>query len=32
VHLFRFRGARIVELWDVAMEVPKRSPNRAGAF
>ncbi|HVJ23663.1 MAG TPA: nuclear transport factor 2 family protein [Burkholderiales bacterium] len=32
VHLFRFRGARIVELWDIAMEVPKRSPNRAGAF
>ena len=32
VHIFRFRGERIVELWDVAMELPKRSPNRRGAF
>ena len=31
-HIFRFRGERIVELWDVAMELPKRSPNRRGAF
>ncbi len=32
VHLFRFRGFRIVEMWDVAQQVPVDSPNDAGAF
>jgi len=32
VHIFRFEGDRIAELWDVAQEVPKDSPNRNGAF
>ena len=32
VHIFRFRGARVVELWDIGMGVPRRSPNRHGAF
>ena len=32
VHIFRFEGDRIAELWDVGMEVPKDSPNKNGAF
>ena len=32
VHIFRFKGMRIVEFWDVGMEVPKDSPNQHGAF
>ena len=32
VHLFRFARGRVVELWDVGMPLPKRSPNRDGAF
>src|ERR1051326_1218054 len=28
VHIFRFEGERIAELWDVGMEVPKDSPNK----
>jgi predicted SnoaL-like aldol condensation-catalyzing enzyme len=32
VHIFRFEGDRIAELWDVGMEVPKDSPNENGAF
>jgi predicted SnoaL-like aldol condensation-catalyzing enzyme len=32
VHIFRFEGDQIVELWDVGMEVPKDSPNENGAF
>ena len=32
VHIFRFEGEQIVELWDVGMEVPKDSPNKNGAF
>jgi len=32
VHLFRFEADRIVELWDLAMEVPADSPNTAGMF
>ena len=32
VHLFRFKGAKIAEFWDVGMEVPKDSPNRNGVF
>lgn len=32
VHLFRFQNARIVELWDIAQQVPKESPNENGMF
>lgn len=32
MHLFRFEGERIAELWDIAQEVPKDSPNRNGMF
>ncbi|HXI22855.1 MAG TPA: nuclear transport factor 2 family protein [Pyrinomonadaceae bacterium] len=32
VHIFRFDGEKIAELWDVGMEVPKDSPNENGAF
>jgi predicted SnoaL-like aldol condensation-catalyzing enzyme len=32
VHILRFEGDRIVEMWDVAQEIPKDSPNASGAF
>jgi predicted SnoaL-like aldol condensation-catalyzing enzyme len=32
VHIFRFAGDRIVEMWDVAQEVPANSPNSNGMF
>jgi predicted SnoaL-like aldol condensation-catalyzing enzyme len=32
VHIFRFEGDKIAELWDVGMEVPSDSPNENGAF
>lgn len=32
VHIFRFEGDKIAELWDVAIEVPRDSPNENGAF
>jgi len=32
VHIFRFEGDRIAELWDVGQELPKDSPNANGAF
>jgi predicted SnoaL-like aldol condensation-catalyzing enzyme len=32
VHIFRFEGDQIAELWDVGMEVPKDSPNENGVF
>ena len=32
VHIFRFEGDRIAELWDVAQEVPANSPNQYGMF
>ena len=32
VHMFRFEGERIAELWDVGMEAPKDSPNHNGLF
>jgi len=32
VHIFRFDGAWIVELWDVAQTVPKDCPNENGMF
>ncbi len=32
VHIFRFAGGRIVELWDIAEPVPENSPNENGMF
>lgn len=32
VHIFRFEGETIAELWDVGMEVPADSPNENGPF
>jgi predicted SnoaL-like aldol condensation-catalyzing enzyme len=32
VHLFRFEGDRIVEMWDIGQHVPAVSPNADGAF
>ena len=32
VHIFRFDGDRIAELWDLAQEVPEHSPNANGMF
>jgi predicted SnoaL-like aldol condensation-catalyzing enzyme len=32
VHIFRFEGDRIAELWDIAQQLPENSPNQYGAF
>lgn len=32
VHLFRFEGPRIVELWDLGQPVPDELPNSDGPF
>ena len=32
VHLFRFRGDKIVEYWDITQFVPEGAPNAAGVF
>lgn len=32
VHIFRFEGDRVVELWDVGQLVAKDSPNENGVF
>ena len=32
VHLFRFDGDRIVEMWDMVQAVPEESPNKNGMF
>jgi len=32
VHILRFEGSRIVEMWDIAQEIPKDSPNALGVF
>lgn len=32
VHLFRFEGDKVAELWDVAQQIPADSPNDDGAF
>jgi len=32
VHVLRFENAMIVEMWDVAQEIPKDSPNSLGMF
>ena len=32
VHIFRFDGDRIIEMWDVIQPVPENSPNKNGMF
>lgn len=32
IHLFRFRGDKIVEYWDITQQVTPDLPNAAGAF
>ena len=32
VHILRFEGDRIAELWDVGQPVPAESPNADGMF
>jgi predicted SnoaL-like aldol condensation-catalyzing enzyme len=32
VHIFRFEGEQVAELWDVGMLLPKDSPNENGPF
>ncbi|GAB3389115.1 nuclear transport factor 2 family protein [Lysobacter fragariae] len=32
VHLFRFEGGKVVELWDLGQPVPEASPNEHGMF
>ncbi|MEK7357872.1 MAG: nuclear transport factor 2 family protein [Bdellovibrionota bacterium] len=31
-HIFRFKGDRVVELWDLGQMISKDSPNEHGAF
>jgi predicted SnoaL-like aldol condensation-catalyzing enzyme len=32
IHIFRFEGDRIAELWDVGQPVPEENPNSDGMF
>jgi len=32
VHIFRFKGGRIAELWDIGVQEPEDSPNQHGLF
>jgi predicted SnoaL-like aldol condensation-catalyzing enzyme len=32
VHMYRFEGDKIAELWDISQEVPQDSPNENGMF
>ena len=32
VHIFRFQGDRVVELWDISQEMKADSPNADGMF
>jgi predicted SnoaL-like aldol condensation-catalyzing enzyme len=32
VHLFRFSGNKIIEMWDCGQPVPAESPNKDGVF
>ena len=32
VHVLRFEGSRVAELWDIGIEAPKDSPNENGMF
>ena len=32
IHLFRFKGDKIVEYWDITQFIPEGTPNASGAF
>lgn len=32
VHMYRFEGEKIAEMWDISQEVPENSPNENGVF
>lgn len=32
VHIFKFEGSKVVELWDLGQMLDKNSPNENGAF
>ncbi len=32
MHIFRFEGDRVAELWDMGQPVPENSPNQYGMF
>ena len=32
VHIFKFQGDRVIELWDMGQPVPENSPNENGMF
>lgn len=32
VHIFRFEGDHIIEMWDIGQAVPEASPNENGMF
>lgn len=32
VHILRFEGGEIVEMWDIGQEIPQDSPNALGMF
>ena len=32
VHIYRFEGDRVAELWDIALAMPEDSPNQYGLF
>ncbi|MBL4938529.1 hypothetical protein JK636_22760 [Clostridium sp. YIM B02515] len=32
VHLYRFEGEKIAEMWDISQEVPENSPNENSMF
>ena len=32
IHLFRFKGDKIVEYWDITQLIPEAAPNAAAAF
>jgi len=32
VHIFRFEGDKIIEMWDIGQVIPENSPNHNGMF
>lgn len=32
VHILKFEGEKIAEMWEVAQEIPEDSPNELGMF
>jgi predicted SnoaL-like aldol condensation-catalyzing enzyme len=32
VHMYRFEGEKIAEMWDISQEVPDNTPNENGIF